>query len=355
MTVTATIGTDKTSVNLTDFERLAHELLEAGTWDYFAGGSGDEVTLLANRQAFQRLRLRPRVRTEERLASAATTVLETPVTLPVLIAPTAYHGLVHPDAECATAQGAGQAGTIMVASVNSNRTLEEIAAAATGPLWLQLYLTGDRIADQDILARAERCKFSTLVLTVDRPVYGARERDLRNGFRLPPHLRAANYGAERDLSARSWATWAAVEWLASTARLPVVVKGILCGDDARIAAEHGAAGIIVSNHGGRQLDGALAGVEALAEVVDAAAGTCEIYCDGGIRRGSDVIKALALGARAVLIGRPTIWGLAVDGADGVSQVLQLLKDEIVRDLTLCGVTSPGDLDRSFVTSIPILP
>jgi 4-hydroxymandelate oxidase len=344
-----------TPLNLADYETLARGVMEPATWDYFAGGSGDELTLQQNTAAFRRLRLRPRVMADEDRVSTATTVLGTRIELPVLVAPTAYHGLVHPDAECATAAGTADAGTIMVVSVNSNRTLEEVATAATRPVWLQLYLTHDQAADEEIVRRAEDAGFAALVLTVDRPVYGAREKDVRNGFRLPDHLRAANFGGTRDLRARSWTSWAALDWLVQTTRLPVVVKGVLAGEDALLAVVQGAAAVIVSNHGGRQLDGALAGIEALPGVVASVDGRCEVYCDGGVRRGVDVLKALALGARAVLVGRPAIWGLAVDGAAGVKAVLELLRAELERDLALCGRCRLADIDRSFVTSIPELP
>jgi isopentenyl diphosphate isomerase/L-lactate dehydrogenase-like FMN-dependent dehydrogenase len=349
-----TAPTSTTPLNLADYERLARELLDRATWDYFAGGSGDEVTLRANSAAFERLRLRPRVVADEDPVTTGTSVLGAPIELPVLIAPTAYHGLVHPDAECATALGAGEAGTIMVVSTNSNRTLEDVAAVATRPLWLQLYLTRDHAADEEIVRRAENAGFAALVLTVDRPVYGARERDVRNAFRLPDHLRAANFGGTRDLRATSWTSWAALDWLVETTKLPVGVKGILTGEDALIAVEHGVATVIVSNHGGRQLDGALAGIEALPAVASAVDGRCEVLCDGGVRRGVDVLKALALGARAVLVGRPIVWGLAVDGAAGVTAVLRMLRAELERDLTLCGRRQVSDLDRSLVTPIPEL-
>jgi 4-hydroxymandelate oxidase len=339
---------------LRDYESLAHDLLDGPTWDYFAGGSADEVTLRANSDAFGRIRLRPRVLPEGDPVSTATSVLGTPIELPVLVAPTAYHGLVHPDGECATAAGAGTAGTVVVVSINSNRTLEEVAAAATRPVWLQLYLTGDHAADEEIVRRAEAAGFGALVLTVDRPVYGAREKDVRNGFRLPAHLRAANYDGTRDLRATAWTSWAALDWLIATTRLPVVVKGILTGEDAAIAVEHGVAAVIVSNHGGRQLDGSIAGIEALPEVAAAVDRRCEVYCDGGVRRGTDVLKALALGARAVLLGRPIVWGLALDGVAGVAAVLELLRAELERDLTLSGRRKVSDVDRSLVTSIPSL-
>ena len=340
-----------TPLNLADYEALARDLLDPATWDYFAGGSGDEHTLRANVDAFRRIRLRPRVLDSDDPVSAATTVLGAPVELPVLVAPTAYHGLAHPDGECATAAGAGAAGTVMVVSLNSNRTLEDVAAAATGPLWLQLYLTREHAADAEIVRRAEDAGYAALVLTVDRPIYGAREKDVRNGFRLPEHLRAANFGGTRDLRSKSWTSWAALDWLVEATSLPVLVKGVLAGADAELAIEHGAAAVMVSNHGGRQLDGALAALEALPAVVAAVDGRCEVLCDGGVRRGADVLKALALGARAVLVGRPAVWGLAVDGAAGVAAVLGMLRAEVERDLALCGRCRVADIDRSFAVAL----
>jgi 4-hydroxymandelate oxidase len=349
-----TASTPLAPLTLADYETLARDRLDEPTWDYFAGGSGDEVTLRANREAFGRIRLRPRVLADGDPVTVATSALGTPIDLPVLVAPTAYHALVHPDGECATALGAGEAGTIMVVSVNSNRALEDVASAATLPVWFQLYLTGDHAADEEMIRRAENAGFAALVLTVDRPVYGGRERDVRGGFRLPDHLRAANYEGSRELKATSWTSWTALGWLLDTTRLPVVVKGVLTGEDARIAVEHGVAAVVVSNHGGRHLDGCLAGIEALPDVAAAADGRCEVYCDGGVRRGTDVLKALALGARAVLLGRPIVWGLAVDGAAGVAAVLRVLQRETERDLTLCGRRRLADVDRSLVTSIPEL-
>ncbi|HXH96331.1 MAG TPA: alpha-hydroxy acid oxidase [Gaiellaceae bacterium] len=350
-----TASTAEAPLSLADYETLARERLDEATWGYFAGGSGDEVTLRANGEAFERIRLRPRVLDDGDPVTVATSVLDMPIELPVLVAPTAYHGLVHPDAECATALGASEAGTIMVVSLNSNRTLEDVAEAANRPVWLQLYLTGDHAADEDMVRRAEAAGFAAVVLTVDRPVYGAREKDARSGFRLPDHLRAANFDETPDLRAPTWTSWTALRWLLDTTRLPVLLKGILTGEDARIAVEHGVAAVIVSNHGGRQLDGALAGVEALPDVAAAVDGRCEVYCDGGVRRGTDVLKALALGARAVLLGRPIVWGLAVDGAAGVTAVLRLLRSEIERDLALCGRRRLSEVDPSLVTSIPELP
>jgi len=339
-------------INLDEYEALAATLVRPDQWDYYQGGAADEETLRANRDAFRRIRLRPRVLVDTTTIDTSTTVLGTPVSMPVLAAPVAYHGMAHDDAECATARGVGRAGTLMVASVNSNRTLEEIAAAAGGPLWFQLYLSADLADVEKMIRRAEQAGYGALVLTVDRPVFGRRERDLRNNFRLPAHLRAANFGdATRDLATACVATWQSLDWLVATTRLPVLVKGILTAQDAELAVAHGVSGVVVSNHGGRQLDGVAAGVEALPEVVAAVGGRCEVYCDGGVRRGTDVLKALAFGARAVLVGRPVVWGLAVDGADGVARVFGLLRDELRSALALAGRPGVPDIDRSLVTTV----
>jgi 4-hydroxymandelate oxidase len=338
-------------LSLDDAETLARQVLSPGAQAYLGGGAADEITLQACRQAFRRLRLRPRIPDEDITGppDTAVTVLGTRASLPVLIAPVAYQALADPDAECAIARAAARAGTVMIASINSSKAMEEIAAAA-GPLWQQLYLTGDEGLDQETVSRIEACGARAIVLTIDRPVYGSREREQRAGFQVPAYARAGNPGRPRTLTARARASWAALDWLLEATRLPVAVKGILTGPDAAIAADHGAAAVIVSNHGGRQLDGAITAIEALPEVVAAAGGRCEVYADGGVRRGGDVIKALALGARAVLVGRPVVWGLAAAGEAGASQVLGILQDEVRRDMTLCGVAAVRELDRSFVTS-----
>jgi len=337
-------------VNVMEYEPLAASRVEPGAWDYYQGGSDDERTLRDNQEAFGRIRLRPRVLVDTSTCDTSTTVIGTPVDLPVLVAPVAYHGLAHADGECATAEGAARAGTLMVASCNSNRTMEEIAKSSSAPLWLQLYLHADTGINEQLVRRAEDAGYRGLVLTVDRPRFGNRERDRRNGFKLPPHLRAANYGdVTRDMSAVSISTWESLDWLVGATRLPVLVKGILTAEDGDLAAQHGVAGVIVSNHGGRQLDGVLSGIDALPEVVAGVAGRCEVFCDGGVRRGTDVLKAIALGARAVLVGRPVIWGLAVDGANGVADVLGLLHTEFGLAMALAGRTTVASIDASLVT------
>jgi isopentenyl diphosphate isomerase/L-lactate dehydrogenase-like FMN-dependent dehydrogenase len=338
-------------VNVHDYEIAAREIIPRGEWDYYAGGSDDEVTLRANESAFDALRLRARVLVDVTGTTPKTSTLETPISMPILTAPTAYQAMAHPDGELATARAAAAAGTIMIASINSNYTLEEIAAAADGPKWLQFYIYGgDLEKSVPLLQRAEAAGYGAIVLTVDRPVFGNRERDLRNDFSLPPGIRAANFdNADRKaLSMPCEITWATVEQLQQATALPVILKGILTAEDAVRAVEHGVAGIMVSNHGGRQLDGVCAGIEALPEVVEAVADRCEVFCDGGIRRGTDVVKALALGARAVLVGRPILWGLAVDGTAGVGAVLECLRAELIRAMKLLGRPTIDDIDPTTV-------
>jgi len=353
-------------INIQDYEDLAFERLEPTALDYYRSGSGDEVTLRANRAAFERIRLRPRVLVDVSSLSLETTALGTPVSMPIMVAPTAYQCLACEQGERDTARGAGAAGTLMVASTLATRTLEEIAEVATGPLWFQLYVYRERRVSEALVRRAEAAGYRAFALTVDTPRLGRRERDVRNGFGLPAHLHTANFadpsmrevlpltpgssGLEavaQQLFDQSL-TWDALSWLRSITSLPVVVKGVMTAEDARLAVEHGAAGIIVSNHGGRQLDGVLATVEALPEVVEAVAGRCEVYLDGGVRRGTDVLKTLALGARGVFIGRPMLWGLAVDGAAGVGRVLTLLRNELELAMALAGRPTLSGIDRSLV-------
>jgi 4-hydroxymandelate oxidase len=291
--------------------------------------------------------------------STATTVLGTRLELPVVVAPVAYQQLYHPEGECATARGAAAAGAGMAVSTFSTRSHEEIAAAAPGLLqWCQLYVFQDRDVTREHLAGAAAAGCGAVVLTVDTPRLAQRERDLRVGFEIPadlplPYARAA-IGAEPQNPAEQFAlldasvSWRDLEWVASEGKLPVVLKGIVTAEDAELAVEHGAAAIVVSNHGGRQLDGVPATLDALPEVVEAVGGRVEVYLDGGIRRGADVAKALALGARAVLAGRAPVFGLAAAGEDGVRQVLELLREELALALCLLGCSSPDELTRAHV-------
>jgi 4-hydroxymandelate oxidase len=350
-------------LSVADYERLAEERLEPGPWAYLAGGSGDEWTLHENRAAFARWTFRPRVLRDVADISTATTVLGTPVELPVVVAPVAYQQIYDPDGECATARGAAAAGAGMAVSTFSTRSHEEIAAAAPGLVqWCQLYVFQDRDVTREHLAGAAAAGCSAVVLTVDTPRLAQRERDLRVGFEIPsdlplPYARAAvgeaaHNPADQFALLDSSVSWRDLEWIAGEGQLPVVLKGVVTAEDAELAVEHGAAAVVVSNHGGRQLDGAPPTLDTLPEVADAVAGRIEVYLDGGIRRGTDVAKALALGARAVLAGRAPVFGLAVAGEDGVRHVLELLREELRLALCLLGCTSPEELTRAHVQRSP---
>ena len=336
-------------VNISEYETLARARMEPVEWDFYAGGSDDEVTLGTTRAAFERIRLRPRVLVDVSACDLRTTVLGTRVSMPILVAPMAFHGLAHPEGECETARAAGESGTLMVTSTTSNRSLEEIAATASGPLWFQLYTYGGFEISASLVKRAEAVGYRAIVLTVDLPRVGRRERDIRNNFNLPSRLFEGNFaGITIPDETFVTLTWESIAWLRGVTSLPIVIKGILTAEDAQLAAEHGVDGIVVSNHGGRQLDTTLPAIEALPEVVEAVAGRCEVYMDGGIRRGTDVLKALALGARAVLLGRPVLWGLAANGAAGVRHVLEMLRDELELAMVLSGRPTLASIDRSLV-------
>jgi isopentenyl diphosphate isomerase/L-lactate dehydrogenase-like FMN-dependent dehydrogenase len=337
-------------VNLFDYEKMAQDRIASHLWDFWQGGSDDEVTLRECRAAFKRIWLRPRMLVDVSVIDMRTSALGEQVAMPMLIAPTAAHCIGHPDGECATAQAAGRAGTLMIASTVATRSLEEIAQAASGPLWFQLYVFGRLEITEQLVRRAEAAGYRAIVLTVDLPALGNRERDRRNSVTIPPSpYQEANFiGIEKDDLRLVSLTWDSIAWLRSITTLPVLLKGILTAEDAHLAIEHGVDGIIVSNHGGRQLDSAIPSIEALPEVIEAVGGRCEVYIDGGIRRGTDILKALALGARAVLIGRPVLWGLAVDGLDGVVHVLELLRHELELSMALAGRPTIANIDRSLV-------
>jgi 4-hydroxymandelate oxidase len=367
--MTASAPTSTLPLNLHEYEAAARALLPPMVVDYVAGGACDEATLRANRAAFDRWRLQPRVLRGLREVSTATTVLGQEVALPVLVAPSGMHRLAHEEGERATARGAREAGTIYTMSTASTVPLEEVAAEA-GPWWFQLYVFSDREITRDLVQRAAAAGAAALVVTVDVPLLGRREADERNAFTLPDGLTMANLtrpeyqrfpagdagsGLPRYIGA-TWEpalSWDDLDWLASLSDLPVIPKGILHPDDAVLAFEHGARAVIVSNHGGRQLDSAVASLDALPVVVEAAAGRGEILLDGGVRRGTDAIKALALGARAVLIGRPIYWGLAAGGAAGVRHVLDLLRAELALDLMLCGAGSPEAVTRDLLVGVGV--
>ena len=334
-------------VNVFDYETLAQARMEPAAWNYYQSGSDDEVTLRANRSAFERVQLRPRMLVDVRSCDMSTTVLGTPVSMPILIAPTAFHCLAHPEGECATARSAGSVGALMVVSTSSTRSLEDIASEASGPLWFQLYVTS-RKESEKLVRRAVAAGYRALVLTVDSPRWGYKEQAIRSGFRPPLK---ANFTDEDATEAIVSLTWESLAWLRSLTSLPIVLKGILTAEDAELAVKQGVDGIIVSNHGGRQLDGVAASIEALPEVVEAVNGRCEVYLDGGVRRGTDILKALALGARSVLVGRPILWGLAANGVEGVSHVLELLRAELELAMVLAGHPTLDSIDSSLVKRI----
>jgi isopentenyl diphosphate isomerase/L-lactate dehydrogenase-like FMN-dependent dehydrogenase len=350
--------------NVSDYERLAEEKLDAGAFGYFAGGSGDELTLQENVAGYRRWHLRPRVLTGTDQVSTATTVLDTPVSMPLLVAPVAFQRMAHPDGEPGTARAAAAAGTIMVLSTLATSTPADVAAAAPeGNRWYQLYCYRDRGVTTAMMDQAAEAGFEAIVLTVDAPRLGRRERDLRTGFVIPADVTVPSFAAAAGGPAAGTPLdmfllmdpaidWRELERLASESSLPVLVKGLVTAEDAVLACDHGAAGIVVSNHGGRQLDGASATIDALPEVVEAVAGRIEVLVDGGIRRGTDILKALALGARATLVGRPVVWGLAVGGEAGAGRVLELLRDEIELGLALLGCESPEQVARSHITPAP---
>ena len=351
---------------MNEYEALARARFDAAVWDFIQGGSGDEVTLKANSAAFERVKLRPRVLVDVSRCELSTRILGAPIGIPLGVAPMAYHCLAHEGGEVTTARAAGAVGGLMVVSTFSSRTLEDVAAAASGPLWLQIYCFRRREVTEALIRRAEAAGYSALVLTVDTPRLGRRERDIRNGFSLPAHVRAVNFDPYltqtshvREPGASAIATqtretvdptltWEAIGWLRSLTRLPILLKGVLTAEDAARSASLGIEGLIVSNHGGRQLDGSVAALDALSEVVEAVADRCDVLVDGGIRRGTDVLKALALGARGVLIGRPIFWGLAAGGEEGATHILSLLRDELEHAMALSGRPTLAHIDRSLV-------
>lgn len=350
-------------VNVPEFEALARAALEDPVYDYVAGGAEDEITVAANREAFQSLALRYRVLIDVSVIDLATSLLGTRLRLPVLLAPTALHRLVHPDGEKAAARAAESEGALLVLSTVSSCSLEEVAAAAPGSArWFQLYCLERRDETESLARRAEQAGYSALVLTVDVPILGRRERDIRNGFTVPGAAAPAHLPSRAtspEGTAGRWPlssivgqpslSWNDIGWIRGLSSLPLVLKGIVRGDDAARGVDAGAAAVWVSNHGGRQLDTAIATARALPEVARAVGGRVPIIADGGIRRGTDVVKALALGADAVAIGRPQLWGLAAGGEAGVRRVLEMLRDELALAMALCGCRSIAEIDRTLVT------
>ncbi|XP_064873826.1 2-Hydroxyacid oxidase 2-like isoform X1 [Oncorhynchus nerka] len=350
-------------VCLTDFEEYAKEHLSKATWDYYAAGADECCTRDDNLLAYKRIRLRPRILRDVSVCDTRTTVQGTEISFPVGIAPTAFHCLAWHEGEMATARATEAVNTCYITSTYSTCSVEEIAAAApNGYRWFQLYVYRDRKLSESIIHRVEALGYKALVLTVDVPYTGKRRNDIRNQFKLPPHLKVKNFdgvfqeaagpaGEEYGVPANTLdpsISWKDVYWLQSLTRLPIIIKGILTKEDAELAVEHGVQGIIVSNHGGRQLDGGPATIDALSEIVDTVQGRIEVYLDGGVRTGSDVLKAVALGAKCVFIGRPAVWGLAYKGEEGLKEVLHILNNEFRLSMALSGCRNVAEINRNLI-------
>ncbi|HCF73115.1 MAG: alpha-hydroxy-acid oxidizing enzyme [Chloroflexi bacterium] len=347
-------------INLYDYEARAKLALFHDAWDFIDAGAMDELTTKRNRKAFDQLTLRPRFMrsVEERKITAR--MLGQDISMPIFVCPAGSHGLAHPDGEVATAKAAGRSNTLMMLATGSTCSLEEVAEAATGPLWFQLYHRGKSLSEM-LVRRAEDAGFKAIVLTVDTPVPSPKERDLRNKFERTLELgnfrgtnlpRSEISGTDEtpgwDVSMADPVAWSDLEWLRGLSSLPLVLKGIRVAEDAKIAAASGIEGILVSTHGGRQLDQTMSSVEMVPEIIDAVNGSCEVYLDSGIRRGSDVVKALSLGVKAVGIGRPLYWGLATEGEEGVHKILELLREEIGRAMDFCGQSDVANLEPGLI-------
>jgi len=349
---------------LSDLEEAASRKTDKSAWAYIQGGAGEEWTVRANREAFHRRTLRPRVLVDVENLEFGTTLLGTKVSAPFYVSPTASHGLVHPDAEAATARAASKANILAAYSTLTSISLEDIAkAASTGPRWFQLYLQPEFSTTRSLVERAEKAGYQAIMLTVDMPVAGNRDREnqagsplasptiLGNGREVVRPLRNPIVdGDHAHIRKEASNTWDAVDRIREITRLPLILKGILTREDARLAVGHGAKAVVVSNHGGRQLDRAPASLDALPEVVDEVGSKAEVYFDGGIRRGSDIITALALGAQAVGLGRPVFWALAAGGEPGVSKLLFLLKTDLATVMALTGRRTLSEIDKSLVNN-----
>jgi 4-hydroxymandelate oxidase len=349
------------AICVADFEPLAKAKMPAMAWEYVTAGAGDEITVRWNQEAFQRIRLKPRVLVDVSKLDTRVTLFGEEHAFPILLAPTAAQKLMHADGELATARGAGATGTAMVLSCFAGTSLEDVAAVAKSPLWFQLYVQPDHGFTRALVQRAEAAGYRALCLTVDTPITGARNRETRAAVKQPPMPNLKGFagadGGDRlhtgSLEVFSSVldaalSWKDVEWLRSVSKIPLVLKGVMNPDDADRAAKSGVAGIIVSNHGGRNLDTLPPTIEALPQVVDKVAGRMPVFVDGGIRRGTDVLKALALGANAVLIGRPYLYGLGAAGEAGVTQVIRILQREFQMAMALTGRTNVASIDRSVI-------
>ncbi|XP_012484780.1 glycolate oxidase [Gossypium raimondii] len=352
--------------NVSEYEVIAKEKLPKMVYDYYASGAEDQWTLKENRNAFSRILFRPRILIDVSKIDMMTTILGFRISMPIMVAPTGMQKMAHPEGECATARAASDAGTIMTLSSYANSSVEEVASTGSGIRFFQLYVHKDRNLVAQLVRRAERAGFKAIALTADTPRLGRREADIKNRFTLPPYLTLKNfegldlgkivktddsglasYGANQIDQSLSWKD---VKWLQTITSLPILVKGVLTAEDTKLAIEAGAAGIIVSNHGARQLDYVPATIMALEEVVKAAQGKVPVFLDGGVRRGTDVFKALALGASGIFIGRPVVFALAVDGEAGVRKVLQMLHDELELTMALSGCRSLKEITRNHVVA-----
>ncbi|XP_065907354.1 2-Hydroxyacid oxidase 1-like [Dysidea avara] len=356
-------------VCLADFETHFLKSLDRNARDYFSSGANQEQTLRDNVEAFSRYRLRPRMLRDVSNVNMKTTIMGNEIDFPIGIAPTAMQRMAHPEGEVATARAASSMMTCMTLSSWATSCIEEVAqASGSGLRWFQLYIYRDKAVTMDLIRRAEHAGYKALMVTVDTPILGRRLADSRNKFNLPGHLKLANFSTQSVQSSvdtqqqsesglykytqaliNNKLTWDTITWVKSFTKLPVIVKGILTGEDAKLAVQHGVDGILVSNHGARQLDGVFATIDALGEVVEAVEGRVEVYLDGGVRQGTDVLKALALGAKAVFIGRPVLWGLAYQGQTGVEEVLKIIKEEFKLAMALSGCAKITDIQRSLLT------
>ncbi|CAN9505383.1 unnamed protein product [Ophioblennius macclurei] len=355
-------------VSVDDFQEEARRTLPKAVYDYYCSGADEQRTLADNVEAFNRWYLMPRVLRDVTSVDLSVTVLGQKLSMPICVAATAMQRMAHPDGETATARACKSAGTGMMLSSWATSTIEEVRSAAGDGtlLWLQLYIYKDRELTLSLVRRAEKAGYRAIFVTVDTPYLGKRLADVRNRFKLPPHLSMSNfstnslafsegnYGNDSGLAVYVAKAidpsicWDDISWLKRNTKLPIIVKGVLNGEDAQLAVKHGVSGILVSNHGARQLDGVPATLDVLEEVVQAVQGRCEVFLDGGVRRGTDVLKALSLGASAVLVGRPVLWGLACQGQDGVTEVLDLLKEELRLAMALSGCRSVSEVSRSLV-------
>ena len=351
-------------INLFDFEKASEAVISRGLWDFIAGGADDEITLRRNRTAFEQISLSPRFLLDVNNLDTSTTVLGSKINLPLMISPTGALKHVHIDGDLAVARAAEQMDTVMIVATNANYTIEEISDATMSPLWFQLYHYDDDTTI-DLVTRTTSAGYRAICVTVDSGPSLGKQRDIHNDFSLDPSIGMANINSRNHLESELFQnakqfhphgslrsknifTWSKIEWLRSITSLPIILKGIMSPEDAIMAADHGIEGIIVSNHGGRPWDGLPSTIEILPRIADSVDDRMEIYLDSGIRRGLDIFKAVALGARAVMIGRPIFWGLSLNGRDGVCSILEILQTEFSRAMACCGVNSISEINNSHV-------